>query len=80
MDDIVTRLRERAAERKEANDEYWRGYKFDIELPELEDKAADEIEHLRADSDRWQRIAETAVENLETAVELLEQLRGAIHD
>jgi len=48
-DDIVTRLRDRAAERKEANEEYWRGYKFDYEIPELEDKAADEIERLRAD-------------------------------
>jgi len=48
-DDIVTRLRERAEERKEANDKYWRGYKFDYEIPELEDKAADEIERLRAE-------------------------------
>jgi hypothetical protein len=50
MNDIVTRLRERAEERKEANDEYWRGYKFDIELSELQDKAADEIERLRAEN------------------------------
>jgi hypothetical protein len=55
-DDIVTRLRDRAAERKEANEEYWRGYKFDYEIPELEDKAADEIERLRAEVEKWQRL------------------------
>ena len=56
-DDIVTRLRERAEERKEANDKYWRGYKFDYEIPELEDKAADEIERLREDVIYWQALS-----------------------
>lgn len=58
VDDIVTRLRDRAEERQEALDEYWRGHKFDYDLPMLESQAADEIERLRADRDRWRNWAE----------------------
>ena len=58
-DDIVTRLRDKAEERQEALDEYWRGHKFDYDLPMLENEAADEIERLRADRDRWRELADS---------------------
>lgn len=37
------------------------------------------VRAVEADRDRWRSIAERAMENLETAVKLLEDLRQAVH-
>lgn len=54
--DIVTRLRERAEERMEASEDYWQGYKFEYDIPYIENQAADEIERLRRElhmAEKW---------------------------
>jgi hypothetical protein len=43
-------------------------------------EAGMKIEAVEADRDRWRSIAERAMENLETAVKLLETLNGALND
>ena len=60
-DDIVTQLRQRADERKEACEQYWNGHKFECEIPILENSAADEIERLRLQLLQWRRIADVCV-------------------
>ena len=42
-------------------------------------KAADEIERLRADRDRFEAIAKQAIKTLEGAMAVIEQIQGAVH-
>jgi hypothetical protein len=68
-DDIVTRLQEHA------NGDFEKTSEFMLGL------AADEIERLRADRDRWRSIAERAMELLEDATRILAKIQeGLKHD
>ena len=65
INDIVTRLRERADERMEASEDYWQGHKFEYDIPYIENQAADEIERLRDVVTTWIICAERLVESNE---------------
>jgi hypothetical protein len=65
-DDIVTRLRE------QANGDYKKTDECMLNL------AADEIERLTADRDRWRSLAERAMDLLEEANKVLATIQEAI--
>jgi len=65
-DDIVTRLREHA------NGDFEKTSEFMLGL------AADEIERLRADRDKWRGLAERAMDLLEQANKILENIQKGL--
>jgi len=70
-DDIVTRLRDNASHLRRI------GYTADgDEIAE----AADEIERLRADRDKWRGLAERAMELLEDANRILAGIQQAVNN
>jgi len=71
-DDIVTRLR------KQFSNEFVIEHPHMVRVPTLYEDAADEIERLTADRDRWRSLAERAMDLLEEANRVLAQIQDGL--
>ena len=71
-DDIVTRLR------KQFSNEFVIEHPHMVRVPTLYEDAADKIERLTADRDRWRSLAERAMDLLEEANRVLAQIQDGL--